>query len=120
MEAPALDPARLQTRFWRYSPPTRFDARYRAALRGAENVRVILNATATELRTAPNGRHVDEVVVESLGGGATRVRARKVVLALGGIGNAPNHHDSPRSRPRPGRDATTPARSRASSIEFLG
>src|SRR5262245_25642185 len=44
-----LDPAKLAHRVWQLSPPTRFGQVYRGALSRSTNVRVLLNATATQI-----------------------------------------------------------------------
>jgi choline dehydrogenase-like flavoprotein len=84
-KALALNPDLLEHRLWQLSPPTLFGEKYLDELRKAANIRLILNATATEIVTAENARSVTEVRVASLDGRRTRVRARAYVLACGGI-----------------------------------
>lgn len=85
---PELDPALLKAFFFRYSPPIRFGDAYRADLEAADNLRVVLNATAVDIKTDRNGSAVEEVVFKNLAGRVGRVRARAYVVACGGIENA--------------------------------
>jgi choline dehydrogenase-like flavoprotein len=84
----ALDPRKLDARFWQYSPPTHFGPVYEPELERAEKVRVYLYANAVGLRADADGRRVRHVEVRALDGNAARVVARAYVLATGGIENA--------------------------------
>ena len=81
----ALDPAKLEHRLWQLSPPTRFGAVYRTELDQARNVRVVLNATVTEIVTGESAEAARHVLIAGLGGRRARVRAKAYVLACGGI-----------------------------------
>lgn len=72
----------------RRSPPTRFGRRYRADLKRARNVHVLLHANVTKLVTAADGKHLDHLRVRCLGGQSFKVQAGQYVLATGGIENA--------------------------------
>lgn len=67
--------------------PQRFGARYRARLETASNIHLLLNAPVAHLRVAPDGG-VDGAVVCTLAGTQFCVKARRYVLAAGGIENA--------------------------------
>jgi len=82
-----LDPQAVDWHFWQISAPTRFGQRYRAALNAADNVRVLLHANVTGLRTDPAGAAVNHIDLASLDGRRARVRARAYVLAAGGLEN---------------------------------
>ena len=69
----------------RFSLPTDFGQRYRGKLEAAPNVRVLLNANCTEVLTDELGGAVTGVAVRTLAGKRMTVRARLVVLAVGGI-----------------------------------
>ncbi len=69
----------------RFSIPTDFAARYRARLALSGSVRVLLHASVVALRTAADGRAVDRLVVAGPGARRFTVRARQVVLAVGGL-----------------------------------
>ncbi len=69
----------------RFSCPTDFGARYGLALRKAPNVRVLLHANLTQIRFQPGARAVESLVVRTLGGKSFTVRARQVILAMGGL-----------------------------------
>lgn len=57
-------------------------------LRAADNVAVLLNATAVSVDATANGAAAEGVTVATLDGRRARIRARRVVLACGGIDNA--------------------------------
>jgi choline dehydrogenase-like flavoprotein len=67
--------------------PQRFGARYRAQLEASENVQLVLRAPVERLLVAASGA-VDGVAVRTLAGFRSRVKARRYVLAAGGIENA--------------------------------
>ena len=65
----------------------RFGATYRARLEAAKNIHVLLHAPVAQLRLAANGA-VKGVAVSALDGVQACVKARRYVLAGGGIENA--------------------------------
>lgn len=69
----------------RFSCPTDFGARYGHQLRAATNVRVVLNAVATELHVGPSGKAITSLTVRTLKGRTFTVRADRIVLATGGL-----------------------------------
>ena len=69
----------------RFSRPTDFGSRYRERLAAAPNVRVVLHANVTAIRLAQVGSRVDHLDVATLGGRKLTVRARRYVLATGGL-----------------------------------
>lgn len=71
-----------------HSPPTRFGEVYGPELAAAPNVRVLLGATALSLELTQDRRTAEHIVVGRFGKDAIRVRARRFVLAMGGIENA--------------------------------
>ena len=83
--APGLDGALIQTRLERFSKPTDFWRRYGAVLTAAKTVHVLLNAPVTGLRLKPDGASLDHVEVALPDGRRTQVRARRYVLAMGGL-----------------------------------
>jgi hypothetical protein len=76
-------PAKLEHRLWQLSPLARFGALYRDELDRARNVRVVLNASATEIVTGENGAAARYVQIASLDGRRAQVRAKAYVLACG-------------------------------------
>jgi choline dehydrogenase-like flavoprotein len=78
---------RFHTRFFQFSPPTRFGERYRGDLASAQNVRVLLNANVTEIAVESNAAHVTKLSCATLAGRAFTVGARAYVLAAGGLEN---------------------------------
>ena len=73
---------------FRYSPPTKFGERYRAALASSDRIKVYLNANLTDLSVFDNGLRVSALEVQTLTGRKMRVTADCYVLACGGIENA--------------------------------
>ncbi len=69
----------------RFSCPTDFGRRYRARLALSRSVRLVLHANVTELHTGADGSFVQSLAVRTLTGRAFSVRARRVVLAMGGL-----------------------------------
>jgi choline dehydrogenase-like flavoprotein len=83
-----FDPARLETRIYRFSPPTRFGQVYREPLRRADNVRCYLNANVLAIKTDAAARTVTRLTVATLSGVRFEVVSKCYVLAAGGIENA--------------------------------
>ena len=69
----------------RFSCPTDFGRRYRAKLASATNVRVLLHANVTSIRLDANAGRVTELTARDLAGNHVTVRARRYVLAAGGL-----------------------------------
>lgn len=78
---------RLDIQFVHYSPPTRFGLRYRDDLKSAQNIRVLLNANVTNIAANKNGRSIDHLKVKTLTGLEHVVKAKRVILATGGLEN---------------------------------
>lgn len=90
---PQLDPYRLRGFFWQFarSKADNLDIMRLGkefARETADNVRVILNATAIEVNTDKAGNQVRSVTVSSIEGKRKSVKARTIVLAASAIGNA--------------------------------
>nr|WP_315233237.1 GMC family oxidoreductase [uncultured Albidiferax sp.] len=91
--APAMvrgfESVRLRTNgLERFSCPTNMAARYGERLRVAADIRVLLEANCTSIRLNPGGNAVDTLDVATLAGVRFKVRARTVVLAVGGLETA--------------------------------
>lgn len=82
-----LGPETFETSVYQFSPPTRFGEAYRPELAAAQNVRVLLHANVTVITASENGRRVEGLEVATLTGRRFQVRARRYVLACGGIEN---------------------------------
>jgi len=83
--APGLDGDKLRTRLERFSRPTNFWRRHEEALAKAANVRVLMDAPVTAIRLTQDGRRVDHVTARRPDGQTTPIKARRYVLALGGL-----------------------------------
>jgi choline dehydrogenase-like flavoprotein len=80
--------ASFQPILWLESPPTRFAPKYRGDLETADRIRCLLHATVTEVVPNADGTIVERVEARTPGGRRLRCRARRYVLAGGGLGNA--------------------------------
>jgi choline dehydrogenase-like flavoprotein len=90
---PALDPDVFQSFFWQFARSRldhldimRFGAEFLTL--HADNIRVLLNATVTEIRLSPDGGRFDGVEIATLDGARSRVVAKAAVVAASGIENA--------------------------------
>lgn len=70
-----------------FSKPTRFGKVYRDEIERSRHIAVHTHANVVDIRTAPGGQTVEEVLCRTLGGRQFAVRARQFVLAAGGIEN---------------------------------
>jgi choline dehydrogenase-like flavoprotein len=68
--------------------PVRFGAAHRKRLERSPNVSVYLNANVTDIRLNHAGNHVDECATLSLSGKKIRLKAKRFVLACGGLETA--------------------------------
>ncbi|MDB5422137.1 MAG: hypothetical protein JWR59_2084 [Brevundimonas sp.] len=82
---PAIEGGQFSTTLERFSRPTDFGKRWREDLDRAANVRVALNANATDIRLTPDGQRVDHIEAAAPDGRRIKVRATDFVLAMGGL-----------------------------------
>lgn len=80
-----LDPRRLKTVVYNQSPPIYFGLDYKDELRRASNVAVYLHANALELESNETASTVTAVQVACIDGPRFAVRAKRLVLAMGGL-----------------------------------
>jgi choline dehydrogenase-like flavoprotein len=80
--------ARIEHRYYQFSPPTRFARVYGGALEKAENIRVIAHANVTDIRLEDTRQRVESFTCRTLAQTEFHVRASRYVLALGGVENA--------------------------------
>jgi choline dehydrogenase-like flavoprotein len=78
----------------------RFGIRYAPELDQAANVKIYLYATVTSVRLAPGQRAVSHLTAKTLAGNEITVRAKRFVLATGGIENARLLLDSMEDQPK--------------------
>lgn len=84
----ALDGEALETVVSKFSPPTHFGYAYQKALAEARNAKVLLNANVTEIETSEDATTVTGVRVATLAHKEFLVRAKRTILAAGGVENA--------------------------------
>jgi len=68
--------------------PLRFGATYKSNLKKSRNVTVYLNANVTDVALRVGGNSAAEIQWTTLSGNRARVRAKRFVLACGGLENA--------------------------------
>ncbi len=83
-----LDAEGLASPIFRFSPPTRFGDRYRHPIEDAENLRVLLHASAIDIAMSDDHRRVRCVHAGTLDGLRFSVAAKMYILAAGGVENA--------------------------------
>ena len=88
IEPPALDPARLYLECSRWSPKPNFGTAYRAELKNATNISVILHANATTIVTDSGANVVEKIEFKTLAGKSGTANARYYVICCGGIETA--------------------------------
>lgn len=71
--------------FERWSLPTDFGREYRARLKNSTRVRLLTGLTCTRVVVAPAEHRVDHLQLRGLDGHRAEVRARRYVLACGGL-----------------------------------
>lgn len=83
-----LDPERIVDMVSQFSPPVRFGIDYLEDLKRAQHVRVHLWANVIDIATDNPANTVRDVQARTLDGRLQTVRAKRFVLATGGIENA--------------------------------
>ncbi len=78
----------LETRFFIYSPPTRFGEVYRDDVAKAANIRIYLNSNVVEILPNAEANRIERLKVATLGGNGFEIRPKLCILATGGIENA--------------------------------
>jgi choline dehydrogenase-like flavoprotein len=82
-----LDSSRLISVMKHQSPPTRFNTAYRKQMKDSENISVFLHSNVLELLTNESASHITAADVACIDGPRYKVRAKKFVLATGGLEN---------------------------------
>jgi choline dehydrogenase-like flavoprotein len=83
-----LKPEKLVYRYWQNNGPKRFNLAYADEISSDPRIQLLLGANVTEVQLDREGRRVEQLQVADLHGRTLMVKARKFVLALGGIENA--------------------------------
>lgn len=85
---PEFDPGIVRAGFWRFDlQRDRFNLRRCRDLAHAPNIRILLHANAVHLQAAGNAKLLKEIRVAATDGRRATIRARRYVLACGGIEN---------------------------------
>ena len=83
--AEGLDSDLIETRLERFSRPTNFWSRFGPDLTTAPNVRVLMDAPIQEIHLTPDGGAIDYLEARRPDGTLVPIRARRYVLAMGGL-----------------------------------
>jgi choline dehydrogenase-like flavoprotein len=84
-----LDAARFTDTLFRYStPPRRFGEYFRDEIGGSDDITCLLHTVVTQIESNEAGTHVTHLEVATPEGRRMKVRARRFVLACGGIENS--------------------------------
>jgi choline dehydrogenase-like flavoprotein len=78
----------IVTRFFIYSPPTRFGEAYREDVAKAANVRTYLSSNVLAILPNAEASRIERLKVATLGGNGFEIRPKLCILATGGIENA--------------------------------
>jgi len=78
----------IDTRFFLYSPPTRFGETYRGEVDRAANITTYLNSNVLEVVPDAAATRVERVTIATFAGNRFEIRPRICILATGGIENA--------------------------------
>ena len=78
----------IRTKIWQFSPPTRFNEKYRDVIVQAKNVRLYTHANVCDIVCNDEVNAVTEVSVKTLEGKSHRVKAKRFILACGALQNA--------------------------------
>ena len=84
----ALPGGDVETRFFQFSPPTRFGEVYRDDIATADTIDTFLHTNLKEIEATDSGADVTGLALQTLAGNRFTLRAKKYVLAAGGIENA--------------------------------
>jgi choline dehydrogenase-like flavoprotein len=76
------------TRFFIYSPPTRFGVVYRDDVVKAANIKTYLNSNVVEILPNAEASRIERLKIAALDGNGFEIRPRLCILAAGGIENA--------------------------------
>lgn len=85
---PPIDDRKLRHTYTVWAPQPNLGRLYGAEFRRSRNVRVLLNATVTNVQPDASGGAVEQLVVRTEDGGSARITARASVLCCGGVENA--------------------------------
>jgi len=82
-----LAAAGLESKLFRFSPPTNFGEAYLDELEASSNVRVVIHANAAEIELDPSGVKATRILCLTLNRKRIPVSARIFILAAGGMEN---------------------------------
>ncbi len=77
--------SRAETSIFQFADRQVFYGLHGEILKKAENIKTLLHANVTDIQTDPFGGHVTGLQVDCLNGNRFQLKARVVILALGGI-----------------------------------
>ena len=75
-------------KIWQFSPPTRFNTKFRDPVSQARNIQLYTYANVTDILADEHVGHIKEVTVNNFEGKTHAVRAKKFILACCSVQNA--------------------------------
>jgi len=78
----------IATRFFIYSPPTRFGETYRDDVANAASIAIYLNSNVVEILPDAAAHRIERLKIATLSGAVFEIRPKLCILATGGIENA--------------------------------
>jgi choline dehydrogenase-like flavoprotein len=83
-----LDNNVIWNKIWQFSPPTRFNTRYRSDIVNAKNIHLYTYANVTDIEADENVQTIRQVTTRNLTGKQHRVKAKYFILACCALQNA--------------------------------
>lgn len=87
-ESLPLDQKVVWNKVWRFSPPTRYNKKYKEAVFNSTNIHLYTYANAVSITANDEVNSVKEITVKNYAGKTHTVRAKRYVLACNAIQNA--------------------------------
>jgi choline dehydrogenase-like flavoprotein len=83
-----IDKKVVWDKIWQFSPPTRFNSKYRDPVTGSRNIHLYTYANVTDIRADESVGHIRELTIRNFEGRTHRVRAKTFILACCSVQNA--------------------------------
>ncbi len=75
-------------KMWQFSPPTRFDKKFKDIITKSKNINLYTYANVTNINSNENINNIEEVTIKNHAGKTHKVKAKYFILACGAIQNA--------------------------------
>ena len=74
-------------KMWQFSPPTRFDKKFKDIIKKSKNINLYTYANVTNINSNENINNIEEVTIKNHAGKTHKVKAKYFILACGAIQN---------------------------------